>query len=132
MVLSLKQKILIVSQQLITAADLHLQLSKLNFDVIGINNCSEDALASVIAYDTDIVLIDMGLKGIVDGIALAKIIKKNYSIPVFFLNPGVNRKVMNDAVQSEPAGFIHIPYHVNDIRRQIVQAKKQKMLLHLH
>lgn len=132
MVLPLMPKILIVTQQMIIAADLYLQLSKLNFDVVGISNCSEDAIASIMMYETDLILIDIGLKGSVDGITLAKMIKKDYSVPIIYLNPGVNSEVMHDAVQSEPEAFIHIPYEIHDLSRKIIHSKKRNRILQLH
>jgi len=64
-------KILIVEDEMIIAANISLQLSTLGYDVTGILPRGEEALLHFKAHQPDIVLLDINLKGILDGIVTA-------------------------------------------------------------
>jgi DNA-binding NtrC family response regulator len=110
---------LIVSQQMIIAADLYLQMGKLNYDVIGISNSSNEALATIKVHTPSVVLIDLNLKGAVDGIKLSQIVKSEFNIPVIFLNPGMDIKTIDRAFQTKPSSFMQIPYESKDLKLKI-------------
>ena len=122
MIIPLRPRPLIVTQQLIIAADIYLQLSKLNCNVVGINSSSNDALEAITDQQPDVVLIDLSLKGSIDSIKLGKIVAEQYKIPVIFLNPGMDEHTINLAISQNPEAFIHIPYEINDLKKKITRA----------
>ena len=72
---SLMSKILIVEDEIIEAMSFEQSLKSLNYDVVGIASTGEDALHKVAQLDPDLVLMDIVLKGEMDGIDTATYIK---------------------------------------------------------
>ena len=103
-------KILIVEDELILADDVKRKLNKHDFDVISMAVSGENALKIIKKKKPDIVLMDIVLKGDMDGIEAAKQIKDNYDIPVIFLTAYSNNKYIQRASLKEkisPHTFRH-------------------------
>ena len=69
-------KVLIVEDEMIIAANISMQLTKLGYHVNAILSRGEDALTHVVENETNVVLLDIQLKGKWDGIRTAEEIKK--------------------------------------------------------
>ena len=78
-----KTKILIVEDEMIIAANISLQLTNLEYEVIGIIPRAEEALPIIRENKPDILLLDINLNGDLDGIELAYLIQQEYKIPTF-------------------------------------------------
>jgi AmiR/NasT family two-component response regulator len=115
-------RILIVSQQLIIAADIYLQLKKLNLNPIGISNGAKQALKNISSETPSVVLIDLSLKDSIDGSKLGQIVASNFQIPIIYLNPGMDRLTLKHALIAEPIAVIHAPYNINDINTQVLKS----------
>ncbi|GLR19675.1 response regulator [Portibacter lacus] len=118
-------KPLIVTQQLIIAADLYIQMTKLKYDIIGICNSSIDALQTIKLNAPSIVLIDLSLKGSIDGAKLGALIQKQFSIPLIYLNPGMDKQSINLAIKTNPAAILNIPYETAEMENKINYINKQ-------
>ena len=112
-------KILIIENQLIIAADVSLQLSKLGYDVIGINRRKEDAIKTIQSNRPDIVLLNIGLQGKADGLMAARIILETFQIPVVFISTHTNKATFLRAINAQPYAFISIPFERKDLQRGI-------------
>ena len=93
-----KPTILIVEDEAIIAADLASKLGKLSYEVIGTTARGEDAVEMACSLKPDIVLMDIRLKGSMDGIEAAEEIRRRHSAPVIYLicpfrfqNPGAGK-----------------------------------------
>ena len=80
-----KIKILIVEDEMIIAANISLQLTTLGYEVTGIIPRGEDALLHIEDNQPDILILDINLKGKLDGIETAEAMQKTHSIPVIYL-----------------------------------------------
>ena len=78
-------KILIVEDEMIIGANISLQLSKLGYEVTGIISKGEDALNHVRQNQPDIVLMDIQLKGKMDGVETAMVIQREFPVPIIYL-----------------------------------------------
>ena len=78
-------RILIVEDDMIIAANLSLQLTKLGYEVIGIVSRGEDAISNANQNKPDIILMDVNLKGTIDGIDAAIAIHLQNEIPIIYL-----------------------------------------------
>jgi class 3 adenylate cyclase len=105
-----KPKILIVEDEHITAIDLRKTLQKIGYEVTGHVNSGEDAVSSVKAMQPDIVLMDIMLKGSVDGIEAAQIISGKLNIPVVYLTALSDSETLKKAKMTEPIGFVLKPF----------------------
>jgi len=112
-------KILIVEDEMIIAANISLQLSTLGYDVIGIIPRAQEALSCIKTEQPDIVLMDINLKGELDGIETVKLMQKSYDIPVIYLTANADDAHFNRARATHPYAFISKPFKKLDLQRVI-------------
>lgn len=117
--MSRKTKILIVEDEMIIAANISLQLNELGYEVTGIVPRGEEALMHIESEVPDILLLDINLKGALDGIETAREMQKNYDIPVIYLTANSDDAHFNRARETHPYGFIAKPFKKLDLQRAI-------------
>ncbi|TRO65509.1 LytR/AlgR family response regulator transcription factor [Christiangramia sabulilitoris] len=114
-----KTKILIVEDEMIIAANISLQLNELGYEVTGIVPRGEEALMHIKSELPDILLLDINLKGTLDGIETAREMQKTYDIPVIYLTANADEAHFNRARETHPYGFITKPFKKLDLQRAI-------------
>lgn len=114
-----KIKLLIVEDEMVIAANISLQLSELGYEVTGIVPRGEEALVHVRDNPPDIILLDINLKGELDGIETAREMQKMQNIPVIYLTANVDDAHFNRAKDTHPFGFIAKPFKKLDLQRVI-------------
>ena len=114
-----KPKILIVEDEMIIGANISLQLTKLGYEVTGIISRGEDALQHVRENHPDIVLMDIQLKGHLDGIDTAKIIQVEFDLPIIYLTANADDEHFNRAKATHPFAFISKPFKKLDLQHAI-------------
>ncbi len=125
-------KILIVEDERMIAEDIKLTLVQFNYKVIGIISRGEDALKKVEKSSPDIILMDIMLKGKLNGIETSMQINKKFDIPIIFLTAYADDKTINQATSASPYGFILKPFNSKEIHAVIemtmVKHKSKKIL----
>ncbi len=115
-------RVLIVEDEQIVAHDLQIGLTNLGYVVPGTAVSGEEAL-QLIAHDPpDLVLLDIGLGGGMDGIEVGSRITRDFDIPVVFASAYTDEDTLRRARQAVPSGFIVKPFEVRDIRSTIEMA----------
>jgi len=109
-------KILIVEDEIIVAADIARRLSKLNYTVCGIADSASKALNMVESLRPDVVLMDIQIKGDVDGVETALRIRNDFSIPVIFTTAHSDEATLHRARITEPYGYVVKPYQERDLQ----------------
>jgi DNA-binding LytR/AlgR family response regulator len=124
----LKTNILIVEDESIVAKDIQHSLVKLGYGVVGIASSADKALEILRTEQPGIVLMDIMIKGELNGIQTAEIIRKQYAIPVIFLTAYADESTLAKSKISEPYGYIIKPYKEIDLQTSIEMAmyKHQK------
>lgn len=112
-------KILVVEDEMIIAAKISLQLTSLGYEVDGILPRGEEAILHVKENNVDIILLDINLKGNIDGIETARQIKLQSNIPIIYLTANEDEATFNRAKTTRPAGFISKPFKQLDLQRAI-------------
>jgi len=112
-------KILIVEDEMIIAADISMMLSGLGYEITGITPRGEDALKSMEATLPDLVLMDITLKGALDGVETARLIYEQYQTPVIFLTSHTDDATFDRAKTTRPYAFISKPFQPADLQRAI-------------
>ena len=112
-------KILVVEDEMIIAAKISMHLTNLGYEVTGILPRGEEALLSVEEHRPDLVLMDIRLKGEINGIDTAILMQKNADIPVIFLTANADEATFNKAKAARPYAFISKPYKQTDLQRAI-------------
>jgi len=112
-------KILIVEDEMIIGANISLQLSKLGYEVTGIESRGEEALRHVKQHKPHIVLMDIQLKGNLDGIETVKLMQKEINIPVIYLTANADQEHFDRAKSTNPYAFISKPFKKLDLEHAI-------------
>jgi len=109
-------RVLVVEDDTVILSIEKWRLSNLGFDVCGSAATGADALDCVANMRPDIVLMDITLKGEIDGIETASRIKKNFSIPVIFVSSHTDEEILSRAKAVNPDGFIKKPFDDDALR----------------
>jgi DNA-binding LytR/AlgR family response regulator len=112
-------RILIVEDDMIIAANLSLQLSNLGYEIVGIASRGEDAIAQTATNPPDILLMDINLKGKLNGIETVTTIHSTNDIPVIYLTANSDEATFSKAKETHPYAFISKPFNKLDLQRTI-------------
>ncbi len=96
-----------------------MQLSNLGYEVSGLLSRGEDVLYHVAENKPDIILLDINLRGGMDGIETARTLAAQYPTPIIFLTANTDDSTFNRAKAVKPAAFIGKPYKQLDLQRAI-------------
>lgn len=110
------EKILIVEDDDIIARVEDWRLKNLGYIVCGRATYAAEALDLVSKHKPDLVLMDINIKGDIDGIETAKMIKKGFNIPVVYVTSHSDGATLERAKATKPDGFIIKPFEDNDLR----------------
>ncbi|HMA61527.1 MAG TPA: response regulator [bacterium] len=123
-----KAKILIVEDESVTAMEIEDKLTSLGYNISGIVSSGEQALQKVKNNEVDLILMDIKLKGDLDGIETAKIIHKEHNLPVVYLTAYADEGMMQRAKTTEPYGYLLKPFKEREVQTQIeIAIYKNKM-----
>ncbi len=103
------RKILIVENELIFAHDLRQKLERYGFQVTGMADRSETAVAAALKDHPDLILMDIRLRGDVDGITTAERIRAEMDVPVIFLTAYADDATLARARATGPFGYVLKP-----------------------
>lgn len=111
-----KTTVVIVEDEPIIADDLALTLADLGYEVCAIADNSEDALTQMDTHQPSIALLDIMIKGDLDGIQLAHRINEKFSIPFIFMTSLFDNTTITRAKHTQPAGYIVKPFKETDLK----------------
>lgn len=117
-----KTNILVVEDESIVSKDIQHSLNKLGYNVVGAASTGEKALELARSERPDIVLMDIMLKGDMNGIETAEIIRNELSVPVVFLTAYADESTLSKAKITEPYGYIIKPFKEIDLHTSIEMA----------
>ncbi len=103
-------RLLIVEDEHIVALDLRVTLEELGYQVVGIATSAAAAHAAAHRERPDLVLMDVRLKGDVDGIQIASLLRAELNVPVVFLTANADADTRQRALKTAPGGFLHKPF----------------------
>ena len=117
--------VLIVEDDDIIAQVADWRLKNLGYTVCGRAVTGAEAMELLVKHKPDIVLMDINIKGDVDGIETARMIKKGFNIPVVYVTSHSDGPTLERAKETKPDGFIVKPFEDNDLRVAIELALKK-------
>ena len=120
--MSPKASILIVEDERIVAEDIQRSLEHLGYLVSGIVSSGVDAIKHAERTQLDLVLMDVVLKGTMNGIETAEKLRSLYHVPVVYLTAYADEDTINKAKLTEPFGYIVKPYEDNELEGVIETA----------
>ncbi len=110
----MSKAILIVEDEFIVANDLRLILTEAGYKVTGIAASANEAAELISSARPDMALLDIRLEGNSSGIEIAKTLRAE-NIPFVFLSANSSQKVLEEAKETDPYGFLVKPFRKKDL-----------------
>jgi DNA-binding LytR/AlgR family response regulator len=114
--------ILVTEDESIVRKDIEQTLKGLGYQVVASVDNGEDAIEAAAKYRPDVILMDIMLKGDLNGIATAEEIKRITDVPIIFLTAYADRNTLSEAKLAEPHGYILKPFKDVDLQTSIEMA----------
>jgi DNA-binding NtrC family response regulator len=121
-------KILIVEDEKLIAKSLKGFLEKIGHKVTGILAYGEEATSSIEKHRPDIVLMDIKLKGNIDGIEATGQINSRWDMPVIYLTAHSDIHTAARANKTKHCGFMKKPIDIDDLQITIESVLSGKKL----
>ncbi len=115
-------KILIVEDEAIVAEDIRDSLQGLGYTIAAVVSSGEEAITKIEKDAPDLVLMDIVLKGDMDGIEAAGQIYSRFNIPVVYLTAFTDKKTIERAKLTEPFGYIVKPFEDRELHSTVEMA----------
>ncbi len=115
-------RILIVEDENIVVLELKDRLRTLGYTVAGVASSAEKAIVQTKEVRADLVLMDIRLKGSMDGVEAAEQIRARYDIPVVFLTAYSDEATLQRVKITEPFGYLVKPLDERELRSTIEMA----------
>jgi PAS domain S-box-containing protein len=122
-------KIVIVEDDSQVARFVSRLLKKLGYTISACVSSGEEALRVVEQSRPDLVLMDIGLPGLIDGTEAAMQIRFRLNIPVIYLTGDAEPSTVNRAKLAEPLGYILKPFNPEELRTTIETALYQFQMI---
>ncbi len=123
-----RPKILVVEDEQVTALDLQRSLTGLGYEVTAVTHSGQKALQLTEQFCPDLVLMDIQLKGTVDGISAANQIRDRWQIPVVFVTANANNETLARAQATGAYGYLVKPFRPRELNATILVALHQHRL----
>ena len=125
-------RILVAEDESLIAEALRNTLEKMGLIVTGVVASGEDAIARAEETSPDLVLMDIRLRGNLDGIEAAGTIHDRFDIPVIYLTAHSDDATVNRAKRTGPFGYLLKPFSGRELRVTVEMAlQKHAMELRL-
>ncbi|MFH0788150.1 MAG: ATP-binding protein [Pseudomonadota bacterium] len=111
-----QSKILIVEDEGIIAIDLKSCVEDSGYTVLACVDSAEEALELIEQEPPDLVLMDIVLKGQMNGISAAALIRSRWGIPVIFITAFADPESVGQAKLVSPFGYILKPFQDNEVK----------------
>lgn len=118
----MKDKILIVEDEVIIAMELESYLEKIGYEVLPIETSFESTINTFKQTLPDLILIDINLKRDKDGIAIAQEINKIRPTPFIFITAFSDVNTIEKAVAHNPCSFLVKPINREELKINIMLA----------
>jgi len=116
------ERILIVEDEVITGMDVRGMLRIFGYEPYGPVATGKAAVESALALRPDVILMDVTLKGPMNGIQAAEAIRSQYRCPVIYLTGSSDQVGAASAKLTEPFGLVLKPIDEDELHRAIETA----------
>jgi|GEM_PF-5698504 len=115
-------RIMIVEDEAVAAIHLEQQLTRLGYRIFSTADTGPKALAGLKEDQPDLILMDIKLKGPLDGIQLATRIQQDHDIPIIFLTAYADQEILDRAKPVLPFGYLVKPFEIRELNGSIEMA----------
>jgi len=117
-----KEKIFIAASDNLATQDITNKLVGLGYTVAGQADRGETTIQKVGELLPDLALVDIHIKGQLNGIAVAKHIHTNFDIPVIFISAHADTLTLQNALPAQAYGLISKPFETRELKSNIAMA----------
>lgn len=114
--------ILIAEDEALVALDIRRAVTKFGYNVGAISSTGESIIKKAEKEKPDLILMDIWLKGNINGIEAAKFIKNKYNIPIIFITASTDSYTHKLAEGTHPEGIIIKPFIESELKDTIDRA----------
>ena len=112
-------EILIVEDEGITALAVKHKLERLGYSVLAVESSGKGAIEKTRQLKPDLILMDIMLKGEIDGIETTDRINKDFNIPIIYLTAYSENNILEKAKLTMPYGYVTPPFSDGDLKSTI-------------
>jgi PAS domain S-box-containing protein len=121
-------RVLLVEDENIVAMELQAVLEDLGYTIAALASSGEGAVTKAAETRPDLALVDIRIKGNLDGIEAAQEIGARFDVPIIYLTAYADRTTVERAKITEPFGYLLKPYEQRELHITIEMALyKHKM-----
>ncbi|HOT93058.1 MAG TPA: GAF domain-containing protein [Anaerolineae bacterium] len=114
-----KARIFLVEDEMIVAEVLRMNLERSGYEVVGHELYGEAVVESVARSKPHLILMDIRLKGKMDGIAAAAQVQARFDIPIIYLTAYGDMETLQRAKKTAPYGYLIKPFEIETLRSTI-------------
>ena len=121
-----KPRVFIVEDEIVIVRGLEMAIEGLGYSVCGFAFSGEEAMTAIGAQRPDLILVDIHLRGEMDGIELADKIASRFAIPVIYITAYSDREILERAKITDPSGYIVKPVRDRQLQVSIELALERR------
>jgi PAS domain S-box-containing protein len=112
-------RILVVEDESVVALDLKKRLGNLGYEVLAVAASGEQAIEDAAAHQPDLLLMDIKLRGELDGVEAARLIRERNDVPIIYLTSYTDRETIRRASGTQPYGYLIKPYSDRELHSSV-------------
>ena len=116
-----RARVLVVEDERIVAMDIQGQLENLDYDVVATAVSGEEAIHKAEETGPDLALMDIRIRGDMDGIEVAQHLRTKLDIPVIYLTAYADQDTLDRAKNTESFGYLLKPFEEGELHATIDQ-----------
>ena len=117
-----KARIMVVEDEAVISMEIQDRLTKMGHSICGTAASGEEAVSVATAKRPDLILMDVQLRGEVDGVQTAKQIRDLVEIPVIYLTAFADDRTVERAKLTQPFGYLIKPFSEKELYAAIEMA----------
>ena len=117
-----KARIMVVEDEAVISMEIQDRLTKMGHSICGTAASGEEAVSIATAKRPDLILMDVQLRGEVDGVQTAKRIRDLIEIPVIYLTAFADDRTVERAKLTQPFGYLIKPFSEKELYAAIEMA----------
>jgi len=117
-----KIRILIVEDESLVARDIENMAVSQGYEVCGLASSGDQAIDMAAEFQPDLILMDITIKGSLDGTCVAEKIWDSYRIPIVYVTASADEHTLKRAKITEAFGYILKPFDERELKIAIEMA----------
>jgi two-component system, cell cycle sensor histidine kinase and response regulator CckA len=121
MAMSNAARVLIAEDERLVARNLERQLRRQGHMVVGLVSTGPEAIQQALQYRPDMILMDIRLRGQMDGIEAAAAIRKDLNVRIAYMSAYIDEATVARAQATQPDAFLHKPFSSSSFLEMLQQ-----------